>query len=67
MYHQGTIDAFMFPEVDRQTRNSVVSIPILKLALNAGVPVYFAEEMLYLTLTTTKQSPNIPLRWPATR
>jgi len=47
-YHQGTIDAFLFPEVDRETRNPVISVPILKLALDAGVPVYFAEERLHL-------------------
>ena len=47
-YHQGVIDGFLFPEVDRETRNPVNSIPILNLALGAGVPIYFAQEQLRL-------------------
>lgn len=47
-YHQGVIDGFLFPEVDRETRNPVNSIPILNLALGASVPIYFAQEQLRL-------------------
>jgi len=42
------VDAILFPEVDRETRNPVISIPILNQALGAGVPVFFAEEQLRL-------------------
>lgn len=45
---QGTIDAFLFPEVDRETRNPLISIPILRRVLDASIPVYFAEERLHL-------------------
>jgi len=48
LFRQGAIDAILFPEVDRETRNPVISIPILNLALSAGVPVFFAEEELHL-------------------
>ena len=48
LFHQGVIDAILFPEVDRETRNPVISVPILNLALGAGVPVFFAEEQLQL-------------------
>lgn len=47
-YQQGRIDAILFPEVDRESRNPLISVPILNLALSAGVPVFFAEEELRL-------------------
>ncbi len=48
LHHQGLIDAFLFPEVDRETRNPLISVPILRLVLDAGIPVFFAEEKLHL-------------------
>lgn len=48
LYNQGVVDAILFPEVDRETRNPVISIPILNLAHGAGMPVFFAEEQLHL-------------------
>jgi hypothetical protein len=48
LHHQGLIDAFLFPEVDRETRNPLISVPILRLVLDAGIPVFFAEERLHL-------------------
>jgi len=48
LYQDGTVNGILFPEVDRETRNPVISIPILNLALDAGVPVFFAEEALYV-------------------
>jgi len=55
-YHKGVVDAILFPEVDRETRNPLVSVPILNRALAAGVPVFFAEEQLCLD---TKESDAI--------
>ncbi len=48
LHRQKLIDAFLFPEVDRETRNPLVSVPILRLVLDAGIPVFFAEERLHL-------------------
>ncbi len=48
LFHQGAIDGILFPEVDRETRNPFTSVPILNLALRAGVPIFFAEEELEL-------------------
>jgi hypothetical protein len=48
LFQQGVIDAILFPEVDRETRNPLISVPILNLALDAGVPVFFAGEDLLL-------------------
>jgi hypothetical protein len=48
LYRGGIIDAFVFPEVDRETRNPLVSVPILRRVLDAGIPVFFAEEGLHL-------------------
>jgi len=45
---QGLVNAFLFPEVDRETRNPLISIPILRRVLDAGIPVFFAEEGLHL-------------------
>src|SRR3972149_2062500 len=45
---RGLINAFLFPEVDRETRNPLISIPILRRVLDAGIPVYFAEGQLHL-------------------
>lgn len=48
LHHGGEIEAILFPEIDRETRNPTISIPILNLALANGVPVFFAEEKLQL-------------------
>jgi len=48
LFRKGVIDAFVFPEVDRETRNPLISIPILRRVLDAGIPVFFAEEGLHL-------------------
>lgn len=48
LHREGLIDAFLFPEVDRETRNPLTSVPILRLVLDAGIPVFFAEERLHL-------------------
>jgi len=48
LFQQGVIDGILFPEVDRETRNPLISVPILNLALDAGVPVFFAAEDLLL-------------------
>jgi len=45
---KGLTQAFVFPEVDRETRNPLVSVPILRRVLDAGIPVFFAEEGLQL-------------------
>jgi len=45
---RGVADAFAFPEVDRETRNPLISVPILRRVLDAGIPVFFAEEKLHL-------------------
>jgi hypothetical protein len=48
LFRTGLIDAFVFPEVDRETRNPLISVPILRRVLDAGIPVFFAEEGLRL-------------------
>ena len=48
LYKDGAGDAILLPEVDRETRNPLISVPILNLALDAGVPIFFAEEQLQL-------------------
>jgi hypothetical protein len=48
LHRQGLVDAFLFPEVDRETRNPLISVPILRRVLDAGIPVFFAEEKLHL-------------------
>jgi hypothetical protein len=48
LYRRGLINAFVFPEVDRETRNPLISVPILRRVLDAGIPVFFAEEGLHL-------------------
>jgi len=48
LHNKGLIDAFLFPEVDRETRNPLISVPILRRVLDAGIPVFFAEERLHL-------------------
>jgi len=48
LFRQGTIDGLLFPEVDRETRNPFISVPIMNLALRAGLPIFFAEEELEL-------------------
>lgn len=48
LYQDGAVDAILLPEVDRETRNPLISVPILNLALDAGVPIFFAEEQLQL-------------------
>ena len=48
LFGKGMIDAFVFPEVDRETRNPLISVPILRRVLDAGIPVFFAEERLHL-------------------
>jgi len=45
---RGLVNAFLFPEVDRETRNPLISIPILRRVLDASIPAYFAEEGLHL-------------------
>jgi len=45
------VNAFLLPRVDRETRNLFASIPLLKEILDAGIPVYFAEEDICLTPT----------------
>lgn len=47
-FRQGLIDAFLFGRVDRETRNLFPSIPILRMAMNAGVPIFFAQEKFRL-------------------
>jgi len=48
LYQDGAVDAILFPEVDRETRNPLISVPILNRALDAGIPIFFAEEQLQL-------------------
>jgi len=48
LFRKRIIDAFVFPEVDRETRNPLISVPILRRVLDAGIPVFFAEERLHL-------------------
>lgn len=48
LHRQGLTDAFLLPEVDRETRNPLISVPILRRVLDAGIPVFFAEEKLHL-------------------
>jgi hypothetical protein len=48
LFRSHIIDAFVFPEVDRETRNPLISIPILRRVMDAGIPVFFAEENLCL-------------------
>jgi len=48
LYHQGAVDAILFPEVDRESRNPLISVPILNKALGAGIPLFFTEEQLQL-------------------
>ncbi len=48
LHRQKLIDAFLFPEVDRETRNPLISVPILLRVLDARIPVFFAEEGLHL-------------------
>jgi len=48
LFRKRLVDAFVFPEVDRETRNPLVSVPILRRVLDAGIPVFFAEESLLL-------------------
>ena len=47
-FRAGLIDAFLIGRVDRETRNLFASIPILRMAIDAGVPVFFAQEKLQL-------------------
>jgi len=48
LHRHEVIDAFLFPEVDRETRNPLISVPILRQVLDEGIPVFFAEERLHL-------------------
>jgi DNA invertase Pin-like site-specific DNA recombinase len=48
-FRNGEVNAFLLPRVDRETRNLFASIPLLKEVLDAGIPVYFAEEDICLT------------------
>lgn len=48
-YQLGRVNAFLLPRVDRETRNLFASIPILKEVIDAGIPIYFAEEEICLT------------------
>ena len=47
-FRTGKVEAFLFPRVDRESRNEFASIPILRQAIDAGVKIYFAQERLYL-------------------
>ncbi len=47
-FRAGLVDAFLMGRVDRETRNLFASIPIIRLAIDAGVPVFFAQEKLHL-------------------
>ncbi len=47
-FKAGIVDAFLFGRVDRETRNLFASIPVLRMAIDAGVPIFFAQEKLYL-------------------
>ena len=48
LHQAGEIDALLFPRVDRETRNLLVSIPILSNLLRNGLKVFFARERLQL-------------------
>jgi len=48
LYRRGAFDGVLFPEVDRETRNPLISVPILRFVLDAGIPVFFAEPGLRL-------------------
>lgn len=43
-FKAGEVNAFLFGRVDRETRNPFASVPIMKLALDAGVKVFFAQD-----------------------
>ncbi len=47
-YKAGQVDAFLFGRVDRESRNPFSSVPLMRLALDAGVKVYFAQDMFCL-------------------
>jgi len=47
-FKAGLVDGFLFGRVDRETRNLFASIPVLRMAIDAGVPIFFAQEKLYL-------------------
>jgi len=51
LFRSKLVNAFLLPRVDRETRNLFSSVPILKGVLDAGIPVYFAEEDICVTPT----------------
>ena len=48
LHCQGRIQALLFPRIDRETRFIFSSAPILALALQADIEVYFARERFNL-------------------
>jgi hypothetical protein len=46
LFRRGLVDAFLFGRVDREARNPFASVPILRLAIDAGVPMYYAQDGL---------------------
>ena len=43
-YRQGLVDAFLFPRVDRESRNPFASMPVIRKALDAGIKCFFAQD-----------------------
>ena len=48
LFSEGTIQALIFPRVDRETRFLWGSFPLLAEVIQRGLPVYFARERLLL-------------------
>jgi len=48
LYHQGKIEALLFPRVDRETRFVFGSLPLLAEVVQSGLEVCFARERLRL-------------------
>ncbi len=48
LFKAGVVDGFLFGRVDRESRNPFSSAPILRQAIDAGVQIYFAQELFHL-------------------
>ena len=48
LYHNGEVQAMIFPRVDRETRFVFGSFPLLSEVIKSGMPVYFARDQFRL-------------------
>jgi len=48
LYHQGKVQAMLFPRVDRETRFVFGSFPLLAELVRSGMPVFFARDKFRL-------------------